>query len=72
MAYWKPTTVAGYPAVYGDAISDQRPQGVCVINTAISDKLFFFTQFNNPLNTTQSCTLAAQAAAAVIKNLGGS
>lgn len=72
IAYWKPTTVAGYPAVFGDAISDGRSQGDCVINTAVSDKVYFITQFTNPLNPTQSCTLAAQAAADVVKNLGGS
>ncbi len=72
IAYWQPTTVAGYPAAYGDALSDQRSQGVCVIDTAVSDKLYFDAQFNNPLNPGQSCTLAAQAAADVIKNLGGS
>lgn len=72
IAYWQPTTVAGYPAAYGDAISDQRSQGVCVIDTAVSDRLYFDAQFNNPLNPSQSCTLAAQAAADVIKNLGGS
>jgi hypothetical protein len=72
IAYWQPTTVAGYPAAYGDAISDGRSQGDCVISTGVSDKLYFFTEFDNPLNATQSCTLAAQAATAVIKNLGGS
>jgi len=72
IAYWQPTTVAGYPAAYGDAISDGRSQGDCVIDTAVTDHLDFFAQFNNPLNAGQSCALAAQAAAAVIKNLGGS
>jgi hypothetical protein len=72
IAYWQPTTVAGYPAAYGDALSDQRSQGVCVIDAAVSDKLQFDAQFDNPLNPAQSCMLAAQAAADVIKNLGGS
>lgn len=72
IAYWQPTTVAGYPAAYGDALSDQRSQGVCVIDTAVSNKLDFVAQFDNPLKAAQSCTLAAQAAADVIKNLGGS
>jgi Protein of unknown function (DUF3558) len=72
IAYWQPTTVAGYPAAYGDAISDGRSQGNCVIDTAVTDHLDFFVQFDNPLNAGQSCALAAQAAAAVIKNLGGS
>jgi hypothetical protein len=72
IAYWQPTTVAGYPAAYGDALSDGRSQGDCVINTAVSDKLYFGAQFDNPLNPGKSCALAAQAATDVIKNLGGS
>jgi hypothetical protein len=72
MAYWQPTTVSGYPAAYGDSISDGRSQGDCVLNTAVSNNLYFFVEFNNPLNASQSCTLAAQAAGDVIKNLGGS
>jgi hypothetical protein len=72
IAYWQPTTVSGYPAAYGDAISDGRRQGNCVINTAVSNQLYFVAQFDTPQNASQSCTLAEQAAADVIKNLGGS
>lgn len=72
IAYWKPTTVSGYPAAFGDALSDGRPQGDCVLNTAVSDKLYFIAQFVTPQNASQSCTLAEQAATDVIKNLGGS
>lgn len=71
IAYWQPTSVSGYPAAYGDVISDGRNQGDCVINVAVSSKLFFDAQFENPLNAGQSCALAKQAALAVIKNLGG-
>jgi hypothetical protein len=72
IAYWQPTTVAGYPAAYGDVISDGRAQGDCVINVAVNDHLYFDSEFTNPLNAGQSCALAEQAAADVIKNLGGS
>lgn len=72
MAYWQPTTVSGYPAAFGDALSDGRAQGDCVLNTAVSDKLYFIAQFDTPQNASQSCTLAEQAATDVIKNLGGS
>jgi hypothetical protein len=72
IAYWQPTTVAGYPAAYGDSISDGRAQGDCVINVAVTDRLYFDVEFTNPFNAGQSCALAAQAAADVIKNLGGS
>lgn len=72
IAYWQPTTIAGYPAAYGDAISDGRAQGDCVINVGVNNHLAFNMQFNNPADAAQSCTLAGQAAADVIKNLGGS
>jgi hypothetical protein len=72
VAYWQPTTVSGYPAVYGDALGDGRGQGDCVINVGVNDHLYFIASFNNPANAGQSCALAAQAAADVIRNLGGS
>lgn len=72
IAYWQPTTVSGYPAAYGDAISDGRSQGDCVINVGVTDHMYFFVNFNNPVNAGASCTLAAQAATDVIRNLGGS
>jgi hypothetical protein len=72
IAYWQPTTVTGYPAAYGDVISDGRTQGDCVINVAVNDHLYFDSEFTNPLNASQSCALAKRAAADVIRNLGGS
>lgn len=75
IAYWQPTTVAGYPAAFGDSISDGRAQGDCVINVGVNDHLAFFAQYDNPSNASQSCALAQQAASDVIKNLkstGGS
>ena len=72
IAYWKPTAVSGYPAAYGDAISDGRAQGDCVINVAVNDHLYFNSQFTDPSNADQSCALAEQAAVDVIRNLGGS
>ena len=72
IAYWQPTTVDGYPAAYGDVISDGRAQGQCVINVGVTDQLYFDAQFSNPSNAGQSCALARQAASDVIKNLGSS
>jgi hypothetical protein len=72
IAYWQPTVIAGYPAAYGDAISDGRAQGDCVLNVGVSDKLAFNIQFNNPADAARSCALVAQAATDVIRNLGGS
>jgi hypothetical protein len=71
IAYWQPITVSGYPAAYGDTVSDGRSQGDCVLDTAVSNQLFFISQFDNPLNPVQSCPLALQAAQDVIANLQG-
>lgn len=71
IAYWQPTTVDGYPAAYGDSISDGRARGVCVLNVGVNDHLYFFSQLVNPSNAGQSCDLAQQAASAVLKNLQG-
>jgi hypothetical protein len=71
IAYWHPVNVAGYPAAYGDTISDGRSQGDCVLYTAVSDQIYFISQFDNPLNPKQSCALAKNAAEDVIANLQG-
>ena len=71
IAYWRPTDVAGYPAAYGDTISDGRGQGNCVLDTAVSNTVYFISQFDEPLNPDQSCGLAEQAAEDVIANLQG-
>jgi uncharacterized protein DUF3558 len=72
IAYWQPTTVAGYPAAWGDAISDGRAQGDCIISVGVNDHLYFDAQYTDPLNASQSCAFAQQGAADVIRNLGGS
>jgi hypothetical protein len=72
IVYWQPTTVDGYPAAFGDAISDGRAQGDCVLNVGVNDHLYFGAQYDNPDNVSQACALAQQAATDVVKNLGGS
>ncbi len=67
--YWQPTSVAGYPAVYGDPLGDQRPHGECVLNVGANDHLLFFVQYERPLEPAKGCPLAASAAADVIANL---
>jgi len=71
-AYFNETSVAGYPAVFAD-VGDLRSQGTCVLNTAVSDSLYFMIQFSVSDSSliSQSCNLAQQAATDVIKNLGG-
>jgi hypothetical protein len=70
-AYWIPTTVSGYPAVFADTISDGRPQGDCLINVGINDHLYFFAGYIGGQGD-NTCPKAQQVAADVIKNLGGS
>jgi hypothetical protein len=70
-AYWQPTTVASYPAVYGDALGDQRATGDCVLNVGVSDQLAFFVEYDNPANAAQACSLAGKAASDVVANLKG-
>jgi hypothetical protein len=71
IAYWQPTTVAGYPAAHGDPLGDNRSLGACMISVAVNDHLYFESDYTGP-NADTSCALARQAAADVIKNLSGS
>jgi hypothetical protein len=66
--HWIPMTVVGYPAVETDATFDGYT-GSCVIDVGVNDQLFFFTSMDGADNTNQACSIAKQAAAAVIKNL---
>lgn len=68
-AYWIPTTIAGYPAVYGDALLDLRPHGDCVLNVGVNNQLTFFIQYDNSLKPSDGCRFAKVAATDVIANL---
>jgi hypothetical protein len=70
--YWQPTSVDGYPAVFAD-FADLRSKGTCVLNVGVSDKLSFISQYTAAQSDigTKSCQFTEQAAADVIKNLGG-
>ena len=70
--YWIPTTVSGYPAVFYDPNGDLRSQGSCVINVGVNDNLFFLASDDSAPDGATACSRARQAAADVIKNLGGS
>lgn len=72
IAYWQPLLVSGYPAAYGDVLTDGRAHGNCVLNVGVTDHLYFTVEGGNPLNAGQACSVVKQAAADVIKNLGGS
>lgn len=70
--YFVPTTVGHYPAVYAD-FADLRAQGTCSLNVGVSNTLYFFVKYDSEQAATrqQACQLTAQAAADVIRNLGG-
>jgi hypothetical protein len=70
--YWQPTTVDAYPAVFAD-LADLRSQGDCSLDVGVSDQLSFTSKYTStrPEIGSKSCQLAQQAAADVIKNLGG-
>jgi hypothetical protein len=70
-AYWIPTTIAGYPAVYGDALADQRADGSCVLNVGVNDHLYFFIGYSDQDRKAQACDLATQTAAYVIATIKG-
>jgi Protein of unknown function (DUF3558) len=69
MAYWRPTHVDGYPAVFADA-APQQDNG-CLLNTAVNDHLYFLAGAQGATSNGQACVLAQRTAADVIKNLGG-
>ncbi|HEX7658162.1 MAG TPA: DUF3558 domain-containing protein [Pseudonocardiaceae bacterium] len=70
--YWIPTTVSGYPAVFADLNGDYRSTGSCTINVGVSDSLYFLATADSAPDGNTACQRARQAAADVIKNLGGS
>lgn len=72
-AYFQPTMVGSYPAVFDD-VADLRAQGTCALSVGVSNTLAFIAKYDSEsaATKTQACQLAKQAASQVIKNLGGS
>ncbi|HEY1573721.1 MAG TPA: DUF3558 domain-containing protein [Pseudonocardiaceae bacterium] len=68
-SYWIPTSIAGYPAVYGDGLGDLRADGNCIVNVGVSDQLAFFAMYDDPADAPSACSLAGKAAADVIATL---
>jgi hypothetical protein len=62
--------IEGYPAIYVD-ISDRRARGNCAIAVGVADDLAFGLQAEGYQGQDESCDVATQAAAAVIKTLKG-
>ncbi|MGH3623050.1 MAG: DUF3558 domain-containing protein [Sciscionella sp.] len=77
LEYFRPTTVAGHPAVYA-AIADLRSGGTCQLDVAVNNGLYFAVQWqmddtgNASTNATRSCAAAKQTATVVIENVKGS
>lgn len=70
MSYWEPTTVDGYPGVYATDLGDQRSAGLCTLNVAVNDHLYFVALHDNTQDdATQSCAAVARAASDVITHL---
>jgi hypothetical protein len=69
-AYFEPTTVAGYPAVFSDR-DDLRPQGLCIIVVGLTDTLTFSVSEDGELDQQGACDRAKQVAEAALTTLGG-
>jgi Protein of unknown function (DUF3558) len=69
-AYFEPTTVANYPAVFADR-DDLRPQGLCIIVVGITDTLTFSVSEDGELDQQGACDRAKQVAAAALVTMGG-
>jgi uncharacterized protein DUF3558 len=70
MAYWKPMTIFGYPAVEADQLDERAAQGICVVHVGVTDQLFFFTTTTEgAADATKACPVAEQAAADVVRNV---
>jgi hypothetical protein len=71
MAYWIPMAISGYPAVEAASVDGRSNIGDCLVNVGVNDQKYFFAEGEVDRNADQSCALAKNAAAAVIKNLQG-
>ena len=71
-AYFEPTEVAGYPAVYS-SVGDGRAMGMCGLWVGVSDQavLHIMTNLVSAESAEASCGLAADVAEATISTLGG-
>jgi hypothetical protein len=69
-AYWEPTNIAGYPAVYAD-ITDDRDRGRCSLYVGVTDQLsvFILTQLDDGANVSNPCPVADKIGAAMVKTL---
>ncbi|WP_233160234.1 DUF3558 domain-containing protein [Actinophytocola xanthii] len=69
-AYFEPTTVEGYPAVFSDR-SDLRDSGSCSLFVGIADTLTILATETGQLDAQGACDRAKQVAAAAVTTMGG-
>jgi hypothetical protein len=69
-AYFEPTQIADYPAVYAD-ITDDRFRGVCALQVGVTDQLavFILTQLDYGTDAHKPCPVADKIGAAMIETL---
>jgi len=69
-AYFEPTQIAGYPAVYTDIV-DSRNRGRCSLYVGVTDQLavFVFTQLDDGADVTKPCPVADKIGAAMVQTL---
>lgn len=71
-AYFEPTTIDGYPAVYA-AQTDDRSTGDCVLAVGLTDQRMALVQasFSDGPNRSNPCPVAERTAQAMIEHLKG-
>jgi hypothetical protein len=67
-AYFEPTTISGYPAVFRDQ-HDSRPRGLCSVSVGVTDHLYFRAESQENVDKTLACTTAKKVATAVIATM---
>ncbi len=69
-AYFEPTEVSGYPAVYAEAI-DGRPNGKCGLFIGVTDQraVYILVQYDNGPGASDPCPVALKVGEAMIQTL---
>jgi len=69
-AYFEPTRIAGYPALYAD-ITDDRNRGRCSLYVGVTDQLavYILTQLDDGADVSKPCPVADKVGAAMVQTL---
>ncbi|MBB4687293.1 DUF3558 domain-containing protein [Amycolatopsis jiangsuensis] len=70
-AYFEPTTIGSYPAVYGSTLGDDRSEGVCNAVVGVTDQLgvSISTSISTGKNHDDPCGAAGKVGEAMINHL---